>query len=409
MLMYGTTMFLINTVAGRSAVDVGDGRRLPRNPKPRRGAWRPPAPSPTGCASCSATPTTATPRRGSRLATGRTRTADAALLRRGTNTSPGSDARGMVAGLTLTTPAGDLLPGSPGGHRVRRAAQRRDPARRRRRHPADRGRRRRNARAAVATDRQRRHRTVQIIPRETVGASYGAAFSPRVSSANRHRAWNPPSIIVEPNPDHADLYGGRYRPYRTPYESTNYIAHALATEQASTPSTTSRGGNQRDRHEERQWRRSRCSAAEALLLPLIGSECWCPGPLTPRTFHEAGTCVTCLRPARKRRQSRRISVRTMEDDLIDPQPRRQHLRDGSIPAGELVDAPASSSSSSVVTDSIVNWSDRMRTDRIGRCVAPVMRARIGHSVRSEQLRVGGLVRRNATAMATGSAPGSRYR
>ena len=88
----------------------------------------------------------------------------------------------------------------------------------------------------------------QIIPRETVGASYGAAFlaaglvgEPDIAS------WNPPSIIVEPNPDHADLYERRYRLYRTLYESTKDIAHALATEQASTPSTTSLGANQRAR------------------------------------------------------------------------------------------------------------------------------------------------------------------
>ena len=251
MLMYGTTMFLINTVAELvtapsmwATVGAFPGTRT-TSPE----AWRPRARSPSGCASCSVSPTTAT------------------LLSEAAASPPGArgllllpyfagertplldpDARGIVAGLTLDHTRGDLLRAALEAtafgvrHNVEtlRAAG---------------GDVRRIVAAGGGTRGALWPQIVsdvtglsQIIPRETVGASYGAAFlaaglvgEPDIAS------WNPPSIIVEPNPDHADLYERRYRLYRTLYESTKDIAHALATEQASTPSTTSLGANQRAR------------------------------------------------------------------------------------------------------------------------------------------------------------------
>ncbi|MFA4840992.1 MAG: FGGY-family carbohydrate kinase, partial [Agrococcus sp.] len=68
----------------------------------------------------------------------------------------------------------------------------------------------------------------QVLPSVTVGASFGAAFlaAGLVGVPDIHR-WNPPSHIVEPDPDRHAAYDRLYRLYRDLYPATRDIAHAL--------------------------------------------------------------------------------------------------------------------------------------------------------------------------------------
>jgi xylulokinase len=72
----------------------------------------------------------------------------------------------------------------------------------------------------------------QVIPTQTVGASFGAAYL--AASAIGDAAidtWNPPAGTVEPDPATASHYDEAYGWYRSLYPATADIAHALADRQ----------------------------------------------------------------------------------------------------------------------------------------------------------------------------------
>ena len=72
----------------------------------------------------------------------------------------------------------------------------------------------------------------QIVPAQTVGASYGGALLAAQTRADVSiRDWNPVRETVEPDPTHRDLYDDLYDRYRDLYTSTRDIAHALAAHQ----------------------------------------------------------------------------------------------------------------------------------------------------------------------------------
>lgn len=72
----------------------------------------------------------------------------------------------------------------------------------------------------------------QEVPRHTVGAAYGDAFLAALGTGAAKpgdvRAWNPVATTVEPDPARADRYDELYRHYRALYPATRDIAHALA-------------------------------------------------------------------------------------------------------------------------------------------------------------------------------------
>jgi xylulokinase len=78
----------------------------------------------------------------------------------------------------------------------------------------------------------------QELPRQTIGACLGDALlaaigiglSPKVTE------WNPIAITIEPRPEHAATYERYYALYRELYPSTRDFAHALAREQRADPS-----------------------------------------------------------------------------------------------------------------------------------------------------------------------------
>jgi xylulokinase len=69
----------------------------------------------------------------------------------------------------------------------------------------------------------------QVLPRQTMGACFGAAFlaAGRTTDVTIDR-WNPPAALVEPDPRHADRYDRLYGLYRDLYPATRDISHALA-------------------------------------------------------------------------------------------------------------------------------------------------------------------------------------
>ncbi|MGI8870301.1 MAG: FGGY-family carbohydrate kinase [Mycobacteriales bacterium] len=73
----------------------------------------------------------------------------------------------------------------------------------------------------------------QDLPQETVGASYGDAFlvARALGLAEDPRDWNPIATTVEPDPAAAADYNELYRLYRELYPATREIAHALARRQ----------------------------------------------------------------------------------------------------------------------------------------------------------------------------------
>lgn len=72
----------------------------------------------------------------------------------------------------------------------------------------------------------------QVIPAQTIGASYGGALlaAQSVSPADI-REWNPVHEVREPRSEHRRMYRERYEHYRGLYTQTRDIAHALAREQ----------------------------------------------------------------------------------------------------------------------------------------------------------------------------------
>lgn len=77
---------------------------------------------------------------------------------------------------------------------------------------------------------------VQEVPRETIGASYGAAFLASVAvapegAAPRIRDWNPSVSRIEPDTSRAAFYDELYARYRHLYETTKGVVHELAATQ----------------------------------------------------------------------------------------------------------------------------------------------------------------------------------
>ncbi|MPY80959.1 MAG: sugar kinase [Actinophytocola sp.] len=76
----------------------------------------------------------------------------------------------------------------------------------------------------------------QAIPSQTIGASYGAAFLAARSVADASiDAWNPVKEIREPRPEVGAEYDELYAAYRDLYSSTRTIAHTLAARQERSP------------------------------------------------------------------------------------------------------------------------------------------------------------------------------
>ncbi|SDB96437.1 xylulokinase [Raineyella antarctica] len=72
----------------------------------------------------------------------------------------------------------------------------------------------------------------QVIPRETIGASYGIAWLAACLRTTITAAeWNPPAKVLTPRPENAEGYEELYALYRELYPATASIAHHLAARQ----------------------------------------------------------------------------------------------------------------------------------------------------------------------------------
>lgn len=76
----------------------------------------------------------------------------------------------------------------------------------------------------------------QVVPRTTVGASYGAAFlaaSSMSPSADKPQldTWNPVATVIKPDKNKTDFYDSLFYHYRSLYDSTVPVVHALAANQ----------------------------------------------------------------------------------------------------------------------------------------------------------------------------------
>jgi xylulokinase len=72
----------------------------------------------------------------------------------------------------------------------------------------------------------------QIVSEKTIGASYGGAFLAASLVADVDiRTWNPPRAVVTPDSDHVDQYAERYELYRELYPATVPVVHELARAQ----------------------------------------------------------------------------------------------------------------------------------------------------------------------------------
>lgn len=88
----------------------------------------------------------------------------------------------------------------------------------------------------------------QVIPHRTVGASYGAAYLAATQVADADiNDWNPSRAVCRPIPGHRALYDDRYVLYRQLYESTRDIMHVLAEQpQMHTKPTHAEGDSNDD-------------------------------------------------------------------------------------------------------------------------------------------------------------------
>lgn len=69
----------------------------------------------------------------------------------------------------------------------------------------------------------------QVIPTQTIGASYGAAYLAAQSVADVAIGdWNPPRAVLTPDPRPRDTYDELYRLYRDLYRGTADVVHSLA-------------------------------------------------------------------------------------------------------------------------------------------------------------------------------------
>ncbi|MGO2660254.1 FGGY-family carbohydrate kinase [Mycetocola reblochoni] len=72
----------------------------------------------------------------------------------------------------------------------------------------------------------------QVIPRETIGASYGVAWlAANLVTTISAAEWNPPARVLTPRPENVEGYQELFGLYRELYEATAPIAHALAARQ----------------------------------------------------------------------------------------------------------------------------------------------------------------------------------
>jgi xylulokinase len=81
----------------------------------------------------------------------------------------------------------------------------------------------------------------QAVMTHTIGACYGGAYLAACAVVSPSIAeWNPVEHVVSPNEEHETLYDERYTLYRDLYRATAPIAHALAEQQlrSVTPTTT---------------------------------------------------------------------------------------------------------------------------------------------------------------------------
>jgi len=69
----------------------------------------------------------------------------------------------------------------------------------------------------------------QVIPTQTIGASLGAAFlAAQAIGEAAIDDWNPPRVTCRPDPQHAATYDELYRLYRQLYSETADVVHALS-------------------------------------------------------------------------------------------------------------------------------------------------------------------------------------
>lgn len=86
----------------------------------------------------------------------------------------------------------------------------------------------------------------QVIPTHTIGASYGAAYLAAASVLDVSiSSWNPTHRICQPNPHNRDNYEELYELYRAFYPATRDISHALARRQHELSANTA-GATTRD-------------------------------------------------------------------------------------------------------------------------------------------------------------------
>lgn len=74
---------------------------------------------------------------------------------------------------------------------------------------------------------------VQQVPEQTIGAAFGDAFmaAHAIGLAPDADSWNPVSAVVEPDPQRSAVYAEYYPHYRALYEATRDTAHFLAARQ----------------------------------------------------------------------------------------------------------------------------------------------------------------------------------
>ncbi|MGW4957301.1 FGGY-family carbohydrate kinase [Nonomuraea sp. NPDC004186] len=69
----------------------------------------------------------------------------------------------------------------------------------------------------------------QVLSTHTVGAAFGDAMLAAQACGVSYAGWNPVASVVEPDPAAAEDYARLYGLYRDLYDSTSHIAHELAT------------------------------------------------------------------------------------------------------------------------------------------------------------------------------------
>ncbi|GAA3738742.1 xylulokinase [Spinactinospora alkalitolerans] len=74
---------------------------------------------------------------------------------------------------------------------------------------------------------------VQEVPEQTIGAAFGDAFmaAKAIGLDADARAWNPAATTIRPDPERGAVYGEFYRHYRDLYAATRGITHFLAGRQ----------------------------------------------------------------------------------------------------------------------------------------------------------------------------------